>query len=333
MFTMNTKTAESFDELQSWVLSSLLTEGAPAKPRGLQTLELFPATFTLTRPRNRCVANRERRWNLPLAIGEFCWHVSGSNELQFIEYYAKRWREFAEDGSTIRGSCYGHRVLSQCNDHRSQWQQIVEVLRADPQSRRAVLNFQERTEDLVTDKDVPCANTMQVLVRDSRLHAIVSMRSNDAIWGLPYDVFLFTMFQELLASELRLPLGTYTHTVGSLHLYERHFDLAQRIIRVPVVPADEMPAMEQHDQLRTFLDLEARLRNDARFGPEQKMALHPYWQNLLSVLEWYRYAKDEGGYEKASDRIPLPSPYRTFLSNLAVAPTPNVRHYAKHTAA
>jgi len=333
MFTMNTKTAESFDELQSWVLSSLLTEGAPAKPRGLQTLELFPATFTLTRPRNRCVANRERRWNLPLAIGEFCWHVSGSNELQFIEYYAKRWREFAEDGSTIRGSCYGHRVLSQCNDHRSQWQQIVEVLRADPQSRRAVLNFQERTEDLVTDKDVPCANTMQVLVRDSRLHAIVSMRSNDAIWGLPYDVFLFTMFQELLASELGLPLGTYTHTVGSLHLYERHFDLAQRIISVPLVPADEMPAMEQHDQLRVFLDLEARLRSGARFSPELKEALHPYWQDLLGVLEWYRYAKDEGGYERALDKIPLHSPYHTFLSSLAGAPTPNFRQYAKHSAA
>jgi len=333
MFTMNTKTAESFDELQSWVLSSLLTEGHQTKPRGLETLELFPVTFTLTQPRNRCVANPERRWNMPLAIGEFCWHVSGSNKLQFIEYYAKRWREFAEDGSTIRGSCYGHRIFSQPSDCRSQWQQIVEVLRADPQSRRAVLNFQERTEDLVNEKDVPCASTMQFFVRNSRLHAIASMRSNDAIWGLPYDVFLFTMFQELLASELGLPLGTYTHTVGSLHLYERHFDLARRIISVPLVPADEMPAMEQHGQLRTFLDLEARLRSDAPFSLEMKRASHPYWQNLLAVLEWHRYAKDVGGYEKALDRIPLDSPYRTFLSNLAGAPTRNFRHYAKHTAA
>ncbi len=324
---------DSLDNAYVSVLSSLLSNGQPVAPRGSKTLELFPSAFTLNRPRNRCVANPERRWNLPLAIGEFCWHISGSNELQFIGYYAKRWREFAEDGSTIRGSCYGHRIFSQSSDSRSQWQQLVELLRADPQSRRAILNFQMRAEDLITDKDIPCANTMQFLVRDSRLHAIVSMRSNDAIWGLPYDVFLFTMFQELLASELRLPLGTYTHTVGSLHLYERHFDLAQRIIRLPVVRADEMPAMEQHDQLRTFLDLEARLRNEARFGPEQKRALHPYWQNLLSVLEWYRYAKDEGGYEKASDRIPLHSPYRKFLSNLAVAPTPDFRHHAKHTAA
>jgi thymidylate synthase len=329
----NAKAAESLDELQSWVLSSLLAAGRAVEPRGLKTLEMLGVTCTLTKPRNRCISNPERRWSLPLAVGEFCWHASGSNEVQFIEYYAKRWREFSENGSTIRGSCYGHTIFGQSRSQRTQWQQIVELLRMDPESRRAVLNFREPTEDLVTVKDVPCANTMQFLIRDSKLHAIVSMRSNDAIWGLPYDVFLFTMFQEFLASELGVPLGTYTHTVGSLHLYERHFDLARRIISVPLVPTYAMPAMQEHGQLTTFLNLEERLRNGAHFGPELKSALHPYWQNLLAVLEWYCYAKDKGGYEKALDRIPLDSPYGTLLSNLAGAPTRNFGRYAKHTVA
>lgn len=324
---------DSLDDACVSALSSLLADGRPVAPRGLKTLELFSAAFTLRRPRNRCIANSERRWNLPLAIGEFCWHVSGSNELQFIEYYAKRWREFAEDGSTIRGSCYGHRIFGQPNESPSQWQQIVELLRKDPASRRAVLNFQEPAEDLITQKDIPCASTMQFLVRDSRLHAITCMRSNDVIWGLPYDVFLFTMFQELLASELGLTLGTYTRTVGSLHLYERHFDLARRVIGIPVVPAEEMPAMEQHGQLKGFLDLEARLRTGGSIGPQETQCLHPYWRDLLGVLEWFRHAKEVGGYEKASDKIPLHSPYRKFLSNLVGMPTASLRGYAKHSAA
>jgi len=174
---------------------------------------------------------------------------------------------------------------------------------------------------------------MQFLVRDSKLHAIVYMRSNDAIWGLPYDVFLFTMLQELLASELGLQLGTYTHTVGSLHLYEKHFDLAQKIVGGQIVPADEMPAMEQYGQLSSFLVLEARLRTGASVDSQEKLSLHPYWRDLLSVLEWFRYAKEAGGYARASDRIPLHSPYRAFLSNLAGAPTANFRGYAKHSAA
>jgi thymidylate synthase len=324
---------DSLNEASTSILSSLLSRGQTASPRGLRTLELTPFFFGLVNPRSRCLTNPARRWNLPLAIGEFCWHVSGSNELRFIEYYARRWREFAEDGSTIRGSCYGHRIFSQSGETRSQWDQIVDLLREDPESRRAVLNFQEQPEHLFTRKDIPCANTMQFLVRDSKLHAIVCMRSNDAIWGLPYDVFLFTMFQELLACELGLRIGTYSHTIGSLHLYERHFDLAQRIVAAPVVPDCEMSAMQEHTQLRSFLHFEARLRTGANIDRHEKRALHTYWRDLLSVLEWFRHAKEVGGYERATDRIPLDSPYRTYLCHLAGAAPVKLTGSAKHATA
>jgi thymidylate synthase len=329
----NAKTVRSLDELQLWALSSLLNRGRTAEPRGLETLELLGVTCTLTNPRNRCIANPERRWNLALAVGEFCWHASASNSVEFIEYYARRWREFTEDGSTIRGSCYGHTVFGQLRSGPSQWQQIVALLRRDPESRRAILSFREPSEDLFADKDVPCANTMQFLVRDSRLHAVVSMRSNDVIWGLPYDLFLFTMFQELLASELGLALGAYTHMVGSLHLYEKHYELARRIIAVPDVPVFEMPQMEEYGELHAFLDLEARLRTGPSVDLEEKKSLNPYWQDLFAVLKWFRRAKDDGGYEKALEAAPGHSPYRTFLSNFVDTQTQNIRRYAKQSAA
>jgi thymidylate synthase len=47
------------------------------------------------------------------------------------------------------------------------------------------------------------------------------MRSNDAYVGLPYDIFLFTSLQELMASELDIEIGTYYHSVNSLHIYHR----------------------------------------------------------------------------------------------------------------
>lgn len=329
----NTKTVRSLDELQFWALASLLNSGRPAEPRGEETLELLGVTCTLTNPRSRCISNPERRWNFALAVGEFCWHASASNSVEFIEYYAKRWREFTEDGSTIRGSCYGHTVFGQLRSGRSQWQQIVALLRKDPESRRAVLSFREPSEDLFADKDVPCANTMQFLVRDSRLHAVVSMRSNDVIWGLPYDVFLFTMFQELLASELGLGLGAYTHMVGSLHLYEKHYELARRIIAVPDVPVFEMPQMEHRGELDAFLELEARLRTGPSIDLEEALSLHPYWRDLFAVLQWFRRAKDSGGYEKSLEDIQRDFPYRTFLSNFAGAQARNLGRYAKQSAA
>ena len=61
------------------------------------------------------------------------------------------------------------------------------------------------------------------------------MRSNDIIFGLCNDVFTFCMFQQLMLNELNIrgaevDLGSYYHHAGSLHLYERHFSMAEKII-------------------------------------------------------------------------------------------------------
>lgn len=113
-------TFDSLDQVQSWILTSLLKQGSPVTSRGMPTLELYPVAFAIRSPRRRCITNPERRWSLPLALGEFCWHATGSNELGFIEYYALRWREFA-DGVAIIGSCYGHNIFHGKNEQPSQW--------------------------------------------------------------------------------------------------------------------------------------------------------------------------------------------------------------------
>jgi thymidylate synthase len=132
-------------------------------------------------------------------------------------------------------------------------------------------------------KDSPCALALQFFIRQDRLDAVGMMRSNDAIWGLPYDVFLFTMLQELLASQLGVSLGSYTHIAGSMHLYDRHCDLAQRIIDGPIADAAAMQALDRPDQLPLFLAYEAWLRNQADQRPATTFST--YWRSLLDVLE------------------------------------------------
>ena len=45
---------------------------------------------------------------------------------------------------------------------------------------------------------------MQFFVRSGALHAITHMRSNDIILGSPYDIFFFTMLQEMMAVALEV---------------------------------------------------------------------------------------------------------------------------------
>jgi len=217
---------------------------------------------------------------------------------------------------SVLGSCYGHRIFGGSGAEPNQWERLVAVLRSDPQSRRAVLDVYDPDISLATNvKDAPCVCTLQFLIRDDRLHLITYMRSNDVIWGLPYDIFLFTMLQELLSIDVDRPLGTYTHIVGSLHLYEHHFELARAILRNQHEPEFEMPPMAARDELPRFLDAEAHVRS-GRALPHDEDELNPYWSSLLAVLKSYRVFKAAASPGQALASIPSGSRYTIFLENL-----------------
>ena len=173
----------SLDAIQRWAFERLLQSDLRSAPRGLPTHELLGQTFSLTHPRARTVLSPARRWRLPLAIGEFCWHAAASDEVGVLAYYAPRWRSFAEDGETIRGSCYGQRIFGRGTDGRSRWDALLGLLRDDPASRRAVIDLSGGGTCDAEAVDVSCVSTMQVLIRNGLLHLIVQMRSNDAVWG------------------------------------------------------------------------------------------------------------------------------------------------------
>ncbi len=307
---------ESLDDIQAAALDLLLSSGEQVSPRGTGTREVLGAGFCLRNPRKRCVTVPARQWSLPLAIGEFSWHASGSDSVDALEYYAKRWRAFADSASRIPGSCYGRMIFQKGQAGSSQWEQIVELLGRDRNSRRAVAILASPASSAnTTAQDVACATSIQFLVRDGKLTAVVNMRSNDVIWGLPYDVFLFTMMQELLANTLKLDLGAYYHFAGSLHLYDQHRALATRIVADTGDPSFEMPPMRRVDQLSNFLAQETRIRRGAA-SAALPLGTDAYWRSLLEVLLWF--AQRKGGHSRPFQAMAPRSPYAGLVKNILV---------------
>ena len=72
------------------------------------------------------------------------------------------------------------------------------------------------------------ATKMQGVLEKLNMH--VYMRSNDIVWGTPYDVFVFTTIQKVFANTLGIPVGKYYHTATSLHMYERDFEKCREYI-------------------------------------------------------------------------------------------------------
>jgi thymidylate synthase len=207
-----------------------------------------------------------RKFGLTYLAAELLWYLSANNRTEWISKYSSFWSNISDDGKTAN-SAYGARLFAPhpaIADRRFvQWDYIVEELTRDPDSRRAVMHLRTPGDSIDAKLDVPCTLALQFFIREGKLHQVVHMRSSDVIFGIAYDVPAFTMFQEILANELNVGIGTYTHVSNSLHIYERHFKLAESILEPENVESSKSWARALCDNRRIT---ESSL-DDIRMGP------------------------------------------------------------------
>lgn len=237
---------ETFDDIYHNVLKNVILHPQYiCSPRGSNIKENIGVTLKLNNPRARLITAPNRAANYGFGVGEFLWYWQGKQDLETMVYYNKRMKQFSGDGHTLN-SAYGWRMRKawpgRGEQNMTQWEVAKKTLLDDPDSRRAVLLINSPYDqfEAVTrgSKDVPCTLSLQFFIRNNRLELHAHMRSNDVLWGLTYDLFSFTLFQECMLLELRqqtqfqdLELGSYYHTAGSLHVYETHYKLAEDIMR------------------------------------------------------------------------------------------------------
>lgn len=188
-------------------------------PRVNGTHEINNAKITLTDITDNVISCR----NISIAycLGELLWYFTARNDVNFISKFSSFWSKISDDGVT-NNSAYGYVLMKKHGFN--QIEKIIELLKYDPNSRRAVLNINEANENVIETKDEPCTICLQFLIRDNKLHCTAIMRSNDIWLGFPYDIVFFTELQKYIASRLMVGYGTYTHFATSLHVYDRDFE-------------------------------------------------------------------------------------------------------------
>lgn len=193
----------------------LQDEGQRVDPRGMPTIELLNLTLHISDPMSIPFDVDGRDLNHEIAVLEILQLLGQTPADSLVRLRNKAVAEFQDWG--ISYGNYGARL-------RGQLTELVKELRHDGDSRRAVATIYDGTRDLGRDvRDVPCTIAIQCFIRDGALVSRVSMRSNDAWLGLPYDLHQFCAFHCALAEVLSVAPGEYVHTVGSMHLYEKHW--------------------------------------------------------------------------------------------------------------
>lgn len=213
----------------------LLVEAPVVSPRALAARELPERlSVVVSRPFGFVDVGPGRRLNHAISVVEGLSLVGQCSVPELQTDRVKALSHFVNDG-VFRGA-YGSRVEGRLTD-------AVRLLTRDPFSRQAVLSIYDshrdlgRWDDMSVSGDVPCTVAVQFFVRprvvdpyEEALDMWVVMRSNDAWRGLPYDLGQFMILHHAMAQALELGVGTYTHTVGSMHLYADDWEDAERLL-------------------------------------------------------------------------------------------------------
>lgn len=217
-------------------------------PRGMQINEITDYMFTVENPISCLYDNIRRGSQEKYIAAEFLWYFSGRRDLAFIEKYASFWKHVANDDATLN-SAYGHLLFSRKNEHgKTQWEWAYDSLVADRDTRQAIMHFNTPDHQRDGNKDFVCTLSGNFHIRENKLNLTINMRSNDAILGTATDVAFFCVLQIQMWYLLQetypdLELGTYSHYVHSLHIYERHFQLVKEMLEEDFVPV-KIPLME-----------------------------------------------------------------------------------------
>ena len=213
------------------LLKNVLRYGTETDSRNGRTKELTMQQITLAEP-DLYITTPGRRVSLPAQIAETMWLLAGRNDIEWLSHYLPRAADFSDDGKTWRGG-YGPRLRKweQGFDEVDQLAHVVHLLKEDPTTRRAVLAIYNPQIDTEPGKDIPCNNWVHLLPRDGVLHAHVAIRSNDLFWGWSgINAFEWTALLQVVAGLTGLRPGSITFSISSLHLYERHWTKAERIV-------------------------------------------------------------------------------------------------------
>lgn len=227
---------ESYNQMKALIKSGSME----SSPRGKKIKERLGISIRIHNPRDRIITASHRKFPLKAAVSEFLWYMTENPSVNIITPYLKHWENYSDNGQVVNSN-YGFQW-------KNQIRQVIEKIKKDRDTRQAVINLYHDDYSLYYGKDNVCTPSFQFFLREDLLYLIVNARSRDIVRGECIDQFTFTLLQELVANELGVDLGWYQVNVGSLHIYEEHFDL------LDVEETFSENDIKQNVPIRTFLN-------------------------------------------------------------------------------
>lgn len=207
-----------------------MTHGILTSPRGQMIREMEDYKFTID-PMYPFMNFKHRNLKIDYFKREMLWKLTGDPFNESIKAHAKMWDSVQNNDGSFNSN-YGRYWFGEQMGLFVAFNELVK----DVYSRRAIIPMLSASHIGPQVKDTVCTESVGFRIRNGELNMSVHMRSSDQIFGLGTDIPTFAFLQRLLLGMLQsvypsLKLGTMTIVAMSSHIYERHFEMVNTILR------------------------------------------------------------------------------------------------------
>lgn len=209
------------------LIQKYLDEDFVIDKSGVKTIELIGESF---------IADEDwiiRKPNYEYIERELQWYESQSLYVKDIPGETPAiWKQVASSEGKINSN-YGNLIWSA--ENHNQYDNVLAELKANPNSRRAVMIYNRPTMhyDYKADgmSDFVCTYANTFMIRDGKLISHYLMRSNCAVHGFGNDLAWARHVHDKLAGDLGVEVGDLIWTATNLHVYQHHFKYIEKMYR------------------------------------------------------------------------------------------------------
>jgi len=205
------------DEAYNYLIDRIIVEGVDFD----NTKALFNVGFTMEDPMDNAIHSADRAWNEKYAEAEWQWYLTGEPSVIVLGLIygkiPKIWQNMSDELNMVNSN-YGYQWQRK-SMNVSQLDHVVNLLKNNPNTRKAAISIYDGKESCKYTKDTPCTYAIQFTVLNDRLNMSVYMRSNDIWYGFCNDQYCFSLLQGLVSKMTGYEVGTYYHHAHNLHLY------------------------------------------------------------------------------------------------------------------
>ena len=194
---------------------------------GVDTMSMFGAHYRVDLADGYPLLTTKRMYTKSM-LHEVLWYLSGDDHIRDLRTKTKIWDAWADENGDL-DTAYGYfwrRFPSASKDANGNWQvrevdqiqYVIDTLRTNPNSRRLVVSAWE-PGNAIDSKLPPCHYTYTFNVQEGRLCCHLNQRSGDIALGIPFNVAAYAMLTQMIAQEVGLEVGVFSHFIVDAHIY------------------------------------------------------------------------------------------------------------------